>query len=481
MNLFERLEYGFQSDIGAILLSLVVILICLCAIYLFISRQKKQRDLLAAKYYEYYATAEQVAISHKFAFIGAHIAELFGRKTIVKTAAQQYAVCLIPPPNLVHKKFFERWLFFLKARAHQQLPLFAPCNWVHSAHPFIFVQDELVRSDGRLRLRLSEYRLDNTLATVDYEKILLEIAAALTELHQLQTETGEKLYYGWLLPSSIYIELDPTRKVTKIVLEDLGLCYALEAEGMRELLQKLHKGKLMASLGYITELKGLIKGIAPEFLDKTLVKNLGIAADMYMFATTALYLFTGKVFSSIDKINWSDIPHRWQSFLKKCLAIDPKERPLDFLELQDSLNDPESILTLQTSIKTISSVPESAKNKLGPDNIEEIVELSNLVKEIQQVGKGQVGIDAALNKSIATIENFLDKKKWKHAKKLCKELLSAVTDKDTRVGLTPIYIQLAIACYELEEFSEAEKYYLEAKKLDSSLAKRFREHIAFRI
>jgi tetratricopeptide (TPR) repeat protein len=183
-------------------------------------------------------------------------------------------------------------------------------------------------------------------------------------------------------------------------------------------------------------------------------------------------LLTKKKFSKLAEVEWSLISPQWQRFLKACLEEVPGNRPADFLELEDWLLQPEvGLTTLDGVDEVLDFVPHNL-------SVVEPVEVpfkfvSPVIKSttVSLTPQQQALLKGFLEAGNKAIKNA----KWKEAKKALKEALKVDS------GHIEAHVAMAIVCYELEDFKESEKCYEYAKQVDARLAKRFREHIAFKI
>lgn len=211
--------------------------------------------------------------------------------------------------------------------------------------------------------------------------------------------------------------------------------------------------------------------LAPEMLDKSRCDSVGPAADYFSFGTLAVLMFTSEPFVSREQMNWDQIPKQWSPFIRACLSENPKERPKDFQELGDWLQDPDLMLT-----GPMVDQGESSQEV----TLETEVDLQSLAGALQRVQRQRQSVEPQESFDGVTIcmeqgLRALKQGRWAVAKQRFSEAV------DLQENHAEANVSLAIACYELGDLDQAEQYYQRAKELNSQMAKYFREHIAFRV
>lgn len=478
MNFFHRLQMIYESSMGRLLFIFFILLFILTIIYIFLRLRQRANDLLAYQYQSHYEKVKTVLSSLNF--VGKHKGDFLGRETVVKIDQDNYGVCLVPPPNLLEEASCGRFQRYHRLLQHQELPVFSRYAEVYDKDFLVVVQNGMVRGDGRLFPTLREYCLDRQLSIPDAELILLELARALSILHDNRTDQGESLYYGYLLPRSIFLSFDTSQRIDRITLSNHGIPFALGAPQLCKRLHALSKKQIYTVMEeyYVKELLDEMIMLSPEQRDPKRVGEVGPLADVYSFGALAVMLFCGKRFEGRKKIENSKIPDRWRPFVISCLEEDPSKRPQDFLELQDRLYDPEMALTHRQGNDENSSEIDLEENSITLSDLAKV-----LKEDIQNQEKtSQEGIvevkekdSMIFEKLIVTIRKFLERGKWGSAKEYLQKAYSICPNSpEVNVGM-------AIVCYEEGDLKRAEKFYFMAKEKDPCLAKRFREHIAFRV
>lgn len=466
MHFADRLQRALDSQLAAVLLVLIALLAVLAAAYAVMLWRQRQRDLLAYLNRGYYERAEHAVKG--FSFTGAHRADFFGRVSPVLTEDRTYGLCLIPPPDALDDNACARFRSFSHALHGKKLPLFAPLVWKEAEQCLVTIQGKLVQHDGRPLLQLQHYLSDKRLGKAYTEEILLEIARAFGELHTHRTDEGEPLYHGFLLPRSLYIEFDVNRTINSIVIADLGMAMTIGPHAVHERITKLQQGKLpidrFAAMGLLEH----VASLAPEQRDPSRLNEVGPASDFYAYGALATVIFTQRPFSDVRHVRWDQVPERWRPFLKACLSERPSERPKDFLELHDWVSDPELALTLQhadlpTSEAAVTSEPQALDTLAG------VLEKVQARKAASVATSDEIGTDVAVGMKAIKMG------RWEKARE---HLLAAHNDDDPDAEVA---VSLAIACYELGDLENAERYYNSAKEKDPTTARCFRDHIAFRV
>lgn len=471
MNLFRRLEIIFESSLGMLLLAFLLALIILIGVYLLLSLRQRMQDALAYHFRQHYEKAKELTKS--LSFEGRHKKGLFGRQTLVKEEDGSYGFCLIPSPDLLDAGTLQRFKRYMRAVEHRSLPLLTTYSWVSTQDVLITLQKDLLRSDGRLLSNLREYCLDRQFGQADAELILLELAKGLAALHECTTDVGEKLYYGCLLPSHVFLSFDESKRIHKMYLSDHGIYFSLGAENLSKRFRGLET-KAMKKLIEPEVLELALEEqnfLAPEQKDPSRSHEVGPACDFYAFAAIALTLLSTKPFTSVSKVDWKSIDPRWQTFLRNCLQDSPNERPKDFLELQDRLYDPDIALTHVSTDEEIHLEEEEEMVSLG--DLAQVLQNSQAFHNQQEQVQNQE--EGELSTLLGFSQQALSREKWMQAKKYLGK--AQILDKKH----PEVLVSLAIVFYEEGDLSRAQQLYEEIKESHPKVARRFREHIAFRV
>ncbi|SCC90861.1 hypothetical protein SCG7109_AX_00100 [Chlamydiales bacterium SCGC AG-110-M15] len=472
MNVWIRLQLIYDSLIGQVLIGFLALIFVLAIVYVILRFRQRSQDALAYRYEQHYSKANELIAA--MSYVGRHKADFFGRQTIVQLEDEQHAVCVIPSPDLIDANTLERFRLYLRTLKHQHLPVFAPYVFTHDDDLIILVEAGIIQSDGKLLPTLSEYMLDREFGEAEAELILLEVARALAALHELHTETGEQLYHGFLLPNQIHISVDDTKRIQSIHIANHGLSFAFGADVLHKQIEGLSQHTLQVESQVARELEKTVHYLAPEQLDAERLKEVSAMADFYAFGTLATHLFTNQPFKTVESLEWDKVPTKWQSFLKSCLEADSLNRPEDFLSIQDHLYDPDLALTHnpvneeEGGDADSSDEPESETVSLG--DLVGVLQRSEAFQEQEKLEK-----DNPLIKHMSSAAKCIAQGKWAFARMHLNKA-AAIDPEHAEVN-----VGLAIVSYEEKEFDEAERYYEKSKQINKSIAKRFREHIAFRV
>lgn len=464
MRLFQRFEHALGSHLGMVFIGLTAGLLALGLVYWFLVARQKRRDLFAYLYRSYYEKAQ--ALATEFSFVGSHKADFFGRQTVVGFSKGGFGVCLIPPPVWMDQQLRDRFRRFYRAKEHINIPGFAEVLWRADETVLGIIEGGLLDSRGRFLPTLRQYLFDKKLAATSREQILLEIAMALSRLHEQRDEQGNILYHGFLLPRSILVDIDPNHRVNRVVIAQGGLAFALGAEKFQQQLIELKEGRLPIEKYSAQELLEQMVLLAPEQKSVDRLVEVGPTSDFYTFGALAVTLLSQQRFVSADRIEWSRIPAHWVPFLQACLSDDVTMRPQDFMELDDWLNDPELALTH-------TQTPDSSgKSPTSPGVVEDTNLLTEMLRRVCEPVEIKSGAtEDHLTEGLKAIKTG----KWQIARK---NLQKVVTNHPNHAIA---HVNIAIACYEMGDKKKAEVHYEAAKKADPLAAKGFRQHLAFRL
>lgn len=470
MSFLERLQLGFDSQIGVLLIGLLGLLTILAGTYAVMAWVQKKRDRLAYQFRTHYEKAYGNIPDFKMGSI--HWIDFFGRESKGQFADGQYGVCCIPPPDFVDNITIERFRSFRRATDGQQNPIFTKYKWTFEEDLLITIQTGTLNGEGQLLTGGREYLQDQRLTLPEIEQLLVDLATGLAALHRLKTETGEPLYHGFILPRSLFLEFNSFKSLDKIAVADTGMAFSSGAAKLYQRLEMLRSGKLIIDKTYGQELLEQLVMLAPEQKNPHRLAEVGPACDFYAFAALAIHLLTRQKFISSQNVNWNKIPDRWQPFLKAALADRPECRPRDFLELEDWLNDPELALT---RLDTQTALPPGESSETQETSLEDLARILDKVKKRPLPATEDSPKQKLLTLHIDEGSKAISHGKWNRARDFFHKGLT----------LNPqhpeILLGLAITYYELGDLSRSEEFYLKAKEHDPAIAKRFREHLAFRV
>lgn len=462
MRLQERFQLAFESQLGVVLIGLVIGLVIMAFIYWVLVARQKRRDLLAYLYRSYFDRVQ--GLTQEFQFLGGHKAEFFGRQSVVKLAQGGYGLCTVPPPTWMEGEVRDRLRRYFQATAPLKISGIAPVVWSHDETAIALVEGGGVDASGRLLPTLRHHMFNPKLLSSSREQILMELARALASLHEQQTELREPLYHGFLLPRTIRLGIDAHSNVNRVLIEQSGLAFALGPKLLSDYIAALRTGKLPIERYAAQELLEQLVLLAPEQRDSRRAQEVGPASDFYAFGTIAVSLLSNQRFITADKVEWQRIPERWVPFLRLCLSDAPSQRPHDFAELEDLLQDPELVLTYSNELSTERSSRTAQCS-------EAVILTKNRPRQgLESVGGGN-GFEGSYQEGMKALRTG----KWQLAKKG----LSQAVEINPQHAVAQV--SLAIACYELQEKRKAEIHYELAKQLDPQAAKLFRQHLAFNL
>jgi tetratricopeptide (TPR) repeat protein len=422
---------------------------------------RRKKDVFSIQYHNFYKKAESLV--RGFFFTGQHKADFFGRVSILSSLAGPYVSCLIPPPEVVDEAVLKRFVSFKKAIEGNERLAFTSYAWTHDDKlPLILVCDRLISPTGNYYPTLSDYLSNKKLGRKDKENILLTLARTLSVLHQIKTESGEKLYHGFLLPRSLFLATYPHHSIKKFVLSDSGLAFAVGPEKIYQRIEALKKGKLPIESSCSQELLNHLPMLAPEQKDRSRLHEVCSTSDFFTFASVAVTLFTGRRFTKPSDVDWLQVPEKWRAFLFACLEDKLVNRPHEFLEIEEWLTDPELSLSFyQTSLKSEEMGPRETRSN-EEVNLASLTLLLNCLDKAHSNPQFSSNLSEDLKKKIIQSlhegHQAMSTAQWAEAKK-CFNLVLRIDPKNRHA-----HTNLAIIYYELNDLKAAEEHYELAKK-----------------
>lgn len=461
MGLWERLQYAFVSPLGVVFFGLLLFLSLLMLIYWVLAIRQRRQDYYVYQHQIYYQKALSKVKDLKS--MGSHQTDFFGRQTVVQFLDGSFGHCLIPPPELAKAAMRDRYRLVQQAvQAYGD---------VIDDEQLVILQKGTLRSDGLPLLNMKQILTDKRLVVSEREQLLFKVARRLRDLHQRLDSSGQPLYHGFLLPRNLLVNVDSDHQIQEVVVPNAGLAYVFGAEQICSRLTLLRTGQLPIDRFCANELLEQMPFLAPEQRSHTRLAEVGHPVDYYAFGAIALSLFGHKRFSSVKESDWTSVPEKWQPFLRACLEDLPANRPQDFLEIEAWLSDPELAL-----IYTEAALSDAQASKLDQDREKEAEnELSALTGLLRQNEAVSHKEPHALAQHLEAGQQAINSAKWESAKKALKTALRIDPNNVTA------NLNLAIALYELGEIKDSEKHVKSAAAIDPSAAKRFRQHIVFRL
>lgn len=263
-------------------------------------------------------------------FCGPPEVNFFGKLRLVRrVGTDHYGACLVLPSELVTQEVVQRFNRYLQALRHSPIPSFSPIFWWHSElEQLALVQEQIIGKEGYPRMTLGQYLLDWRMETAETIRFLSVLGRALDALHKL--EERHPFYHGWLLPRSIHLLLDPTRKMRGIVVADGGVAFSLGPQHHYNRLQALHQRQIGLDAYRAHRLMNQLIHLSPEQQDKKRLDQVGPSCDYFAFGSLAVRLFGGHPLSGKVEANFENCPQEWRGFIQACLDPDPAARPDSF-------------------------------------------------------------------------------------------------------------------------------------------------------
>ena len=291
--------------------------------------------------------------------------------------------------------------------------------------------------------------MDREMSLFEKEALLLQLALIIAAFHAMDPIADRKIFHGYLNPDTILVHLDDRDCIQQLCIKDHGIMWALDHSLWLDSVKKIHPKK---GISFFSE---KLKYSAPELLESGSL--LSEALDFFSFGKMAFELFNkGK-----QKQNFDGIPKRWRNFVKKCLKHDLKERPTDFLELDDLLNDPE--------INAHFEEVEKKQADLGSIQLTPLKNAREIFLKLRH--KQNSGTEQEEDPQITKGFAFLRNRQWgraiSHFKGLEKESPSS-----------RVLLGLAIGLHQKGERDQAEKAYMSLKKQDPELVSEFHNFLA---
>lgn len=464
--MIERLRIAFTTELGAIFLLLVALLVVLGLIYALLLFRQRKKDRLKYLYNAYYEEAEKILESYSFEKNA--VADFFGRESIVASTSGEKFLCIIPPPYKYSQEAKSRFEEYIRAIGTTSRTLLSHYSLTATEKCWITMQEGLLHADGRKLLSIDKWVKDGRLTSAMVEQILVDIARTLAKLHLCHSERGNRLYHGFLLPRSLFVESDASGGIEKVVIANHGFAYAIGAKEMQHHFDELAAGKMCVDRFAADSLLNQISMLAPEQRERKAVDSVGPSCDFYSYAMVALYLFTGKKYSSPAEVDWNSIGEKWRHFLRSSLSNEVDKRPKSFDDLEVWLRDPEFSLTLKRENISINTLYESGS---ASGEGEESLQLDAIRELTKRRGeeKEDLAFDKLFNEGNAAFKNQC----WEEAKSCYLKALE-LQERHPRLRLN-----LAIAHYELGEVESAERELEVVVSIDPKMAAEFRKHIAF--
>lgn len=453
--IIDRLTAILNSPMGGFLVILCLVTAVMVALYGVLALRKKKRDALAYAHRQYYEQAEAQMVGWKLE--GVPSAQVFGRRVRVRHSSGKPGLSLIPPPNLADERIKSRFGQFLRAASDRHY--LAAVEFAELEKAFVVVYENAAGTLQNVR----HCMMDGNISTAETERLLIDLARGLDDLHSLRCDNGDRLYHGFLVPASILVDFDTEGVYKRFIVSDAGFAYALGPERAHDQLESFRQGKLVVDRTFQVALTEQINCLAPEQRDVSRLEEVGPESDFYAYAAVAVTLFTQERFVYPGGITWSKVPANWRPFLKQCLEDAPLQRPKDFAEVEDWLNDPELLLTHNGETPTV--VEGYVKKKL---------ELSQLTPLLDEIQRRKGGIDERAERTqdwLSEGQTLLKRGKWVEAEQAFKQAFAVDAD------CVEAMVYIGICAYESGDLDRAEEYYGKAQGRDPKRAELFMEYM----
>lgn len=443
MSLWQRLQLAFDSPLGMLLVAAGLIVSLLALLYLVLSRRQRKRDRQTYEHQQAFERAERLVADLNLE--GSHRAEFFGRITRARDAEGRAKVVYILQPGLfsapMRARLSELQEALLAARR-------APFELRMQGDDSALVCDGFLDADGQWLPTLEECIADKLLSPAEKEEVLLQLARKLANLHSLRGRNEPCFYHGALVPRLVFVD----RKRKQVNLGDPGLAFAVGADCFRRMLDDLRSGRHYLSSSDADAWLDQKDYLAPEIHNAKQYPKLGQAADFYSFGRLAKSLF-GK-----------EQPPSWCRFLTSCLAVEPDKRPPDFIQLEDWLSDPELALTHADDLSI-----EEGEQMLSIDSTELVAALDKLQAKQSECSSGDLEQLLLRGDRALAVGRLAD----------ARRIFTTAADLDPEHP--DVLVGLAICAYEGGDLDNAEQYYRAAKDKDPLAARRFREHLTYKV
>ncbi len=469
--MIQRIQLALETPIGFFLIVLFGLLLALLCVYGIMALRIRQRDVYRYRHARYFEAAEKAATGYRF--IGQHHGSFFGRETQVRDQKERRALCIILPPEMATTDCCDRFGRFLDAREGRWPCHLASYSFVDCNHRFVTIQQGLLSSEATPLMSLTAYVKDKYFTTIDKEKVLMTIAHTMADLHTSHINTGETLYHGFLLPATIFIERDAAHRLSHLTIADTGFVFAMGPAAFYQRTQQLARGKIPLEKYRREELLSQIAMLAPEQREEKRVNTVGPAADFFAFGTLALLLFTGNNTWTAPK--WERVPSRWRPFLERCLQDNPSERPRDFNELGEWVEDPDVALTVQEGDSLFTASTPLQKEQKEISSLLAALQRTPQENEQHKKIRRKAGEERSFSDCVLAGASAMKMSRWEVAK----QHYEAATVLEE--NHPDVLIKLAVCVYELGDMHAAEMYVNSAQALDPSASSIFQQQIAFRI
>ncbi len=456
MNLLFPLKHALSTPVGDMLIFLGISLLAAMSFYLYFwLRFARQKDLTKCHHAQFKRTEKGLS---EIEFKGLSYSDFFGKKQIAALANGHFGQSLIFYPELSSKEVAQSFQDYHMLLQRQSIPYF-PKNQIYFENDqLVNIETQFMKANGETLINFAHYSADKTLSDAEKEHFLIDIAYMLEALHKVQTESGEALYHGFLLHSSLYFSINLVKKITNIYLSNYGCAFALGGELFQNWLTNFFEGKYIVDSQVRRDILANAFIFSPE--QRSGNYKITSATDFYSFAALSILLFTQRSFESPEDINWKKVPTRWWMFLKQCLSNNPNKRPINFLELKEYFGDPD--------LEIESSSRDSAEVSTDTEKLDSIKGYFDQIKKNQQ---------SALVFDKLWHEGFTAVREGNYDKAL--KIFSAMLNENKKSF--DAHLGLALLYYQKGEEKEAKEHYLEAKKIDAKRISYFHKLIAFDI
>ncbi len=459
MNILDRFQEAFKTPLGDLLIFLVVTALTLSFFYLYFWAKFTKSRRLLLKYHLHFKKVEKQL--KEVAFLEMGQADFWGKSQTVTLADGKFGKSLIFYPELSSEDTIYRFRNYHMALQQADTEYFPKNRFFIQNNLLVNVETQYIKRDGKSLINLSHLCLEPTFTTAEKELFLMDLAHTLQALHQIQTEEGEALYHGFLLPHSFYLTLDLVKKITHTFLAYHGCAFAIGPELFNSWLQKVLKGQLVIDSQLKKELERFLFILAPEQKQLSSSREVSFQTDFYSFGALAAYFFTESSFQDVKKVDFDQIPSEWRVFVRECLNENPLDRPQNFLELKEYFAQPEMELGQSYSYSGAYKEPSKTTEESG-----------SLKPFFEQVHKIK-GEESYLNETWHKGYQAIHTESWDTAFTIFQEMM-----KEDPQAFNA-HLGLALTYFKKGDQEQAKYHYLQAKKIDGKKISSFHRLIAF--
>ncbi len=409
MSFLERFQLAQESPVIIFLSIFAALFIISALLYLRILLRKKGEKALVRQDFETFQSIRK-RIEAKYDSFGRWQPGLFAiRMNRPKKTGESAKEGVVFYRQLLSSLFWQRLRLYHQNIEAEPVPGIGSFELFEDKGLGAIVQDWQVH--GKAACPLDWHLMDHSLSDIEKESILLQLATALAYLHSMPPLEGRAVFHGLITPSEILIEQQQVN-LHSVQLKTPGILWAFEEKKISGWLQH----ELCKKESQIRDF------LAPEVLH-----GLSQASDYYSFGVLALYLFGGMDAVHKKQEGIEQLPKRWRQFVRRCIEEETKNRPKDFLELDDLLNDPE----LNQQLNEVDKM----RQEVGNTELRPIANARDLFLKLRSKQEAEKKVDPKVEKGFQLLGNRQWSRAITHFEKLQKEAPSPRVDLGLAIGL----------------------------------------------